>query len=137
MRSLLAFGLILFSASALACEISSFSPDEQLADAQFVGLGIVTGERYPSYEARILAGEGPNTFEIPEERLVRVALTENLRGDADKAPLEASVGCGMPIPGISDKVVYGRDKTGAAWVFPAEFAEGKLRRALAAEHDAK
>jgi hypothetical protein len=127
--------LLLFLAvagSALACSPMWFDRVEHGENALIAKVGYVVGERYPSYERRVLAGEDPRSQEAWQERLLRVAVIDNLRGD-DAKFVEVPTACGAPFPELFERVTVVQGRDGYLRVFPAQRTEQKLRQAISGE----
>ena len=119
----------LFSGPVMACSAPMFDEAEHGRNALLAVVGYVVGDHYPSYEKRVLAGEDPEILEMPEERVLRVVVTENLVGNSPRL-LEVTAPCGMGLPEALERVVVVKNAHGYLQVFPARFAEPQLRNLL-------
>jgi hypothetical protein len=132
MRTVTLVMLLLVTVPAVACSPKGFDHIEHGENALIAKVGYVVGERYPSYERRVLDGEDPDSQEAWQERLLRIAVIDNLRGD-DVDFLEAPAACGDPFPELFERVIVVQGRDGYLRVFPAERSEQALRRAVRGE----
>ena len=126
----LAVVVLAFAPVAHACSPSMLSIEEKVAQASGVYLAIVTGERRAAFERAVLHGEDPSLVPIPDERILRVVLTETLFGPAVSLPVEATVSCGSPKPKIYEGAIVYRDENGAYWADVKNDSEVELRNAV-------
>lgn len=123
---------LLFSAlpigQAHACSPPPPRPERD-ARAESVQVGYVVGERWPDYEASLIAGGKPSLQW--DRRLVRVVFTEALKGKLS-LPREVSAPCSAPFPEIRERVFVVHHKDGD-YLIPADFPdyERELRAAIA------
>ena len=124
-QSLLLAALCL-PAAAAACEAQSV-PASSIAAAEILLLGQVTGARYPQYEAEV-ARVGKSAEVSPlEARIVRVYITDALRGTAPQTAEVTSYPCDAMRPIVGDRVVlYGSDPAQLLAV-PATLYEAELQ----------
>jgi hypothetical protein len=130
-KSVFVLALAMASASALACDPRMLSKDWHIDGAQLLGVGYVSGERNPDFEARVLDGEFVLKFvkSFPYVREVRVVPAEIVVGPIT-GPDYYRVPCDAPFPRIYDRVLFGITSDGWHWVLPAEFWEREFRLLL-------
>ena len=121
--------LALISGSASACEPKFFDSANDAAQAEFLVVGFVTGDRYPNFEKQVLAGEKNPEVSIWHERHVRVAVVERLRGTTQDT-IEAPAPCGAPYPGAYARVLVAKGADGFTRVFDARDYEKVAREVL-------
>lgn len=117
--------------SAPACEPAPVS-EATLIDEAILVIGQVTGARYPEYESDVARLGAAAELEPDDARVVRVAVTDALRGSTDRIVEAVAYPCDPARPIVGERVIVFGDSTEQLATASAASVEIGLKAAVAA-----